>query len=146
MPNDASWRAEATTFAAYLGSARVPAEVIDRYQMAVEDWRSSSFDRFDDWLLRFAAAHPAQTSLADAYARMVRPYGDLRRRLTLMLALLENHGATHAAYDRAESSGAPRAWLALAGSGIAWAFRTLLAAVICLPAHLVHSRSAPRRG
>ena len=64
---------------------------------------------------------PGLTSIADTYARFARPYGDLRRRLTLMLALLETHGATHAAYDRAQPSSAAGAWLALAGLGTLWA-------------------------
>ncbi|HJU74420.1 MAG TPA: hypothetical protein VJ717_11800 [Gemmatimonadaceae bacterium] len=145
MPNDASWHTEAATFGAYLGARELPAEVAERYQMAVQDWRSVGFDRFDDWLLHFAAGHRFQTSLADAYSRLARPYGDLRRRLTLMLALLENHGTTHAPYDRAEPSGAARAWLALALSAAGWGLRTLLATAICMPAHVLLSRGRPRR-
>jgi len=138
MPNERTWRAEARTFAAYLGSPALPADIVERYRWAVEDWRADRA-RFDRWLTGFAAAHPVLTSLADAYARIARPYGDLRRRLTLMLALLESHGATHALYDRARPSNAVLAWLALAGSAAAWSVRTLIAFVFLAPLHAVAS-------
>ncbi|MGH7693737.1 MAG: hypothetical protein ACRENH_02095 [Gemmatimonadaceae bacterium] len=144
MPNEREVT-EARTFASYLGSPSFPSEISDRYHAAIGDWRVGPYDRFDAWLVRFAATSPALTSLADTYARFARPYGDLRRRLTLMLALLETHGATHAVYDRARASSAAAAWLALAGAGTAWALRALLAAVICAPAHLVLGAKSPRR-
>ncbi len=136
MPNEQAVR-EARTFASYLGSAAFPSEIAERYHRAIQDWRGVPADRFDAWLLRFAASSPVLTSIADTYARFTRPYGDLRRRLTLMLALLETHGATHEVYDRARPSSAAAAWLALAGAGTLWALRTLLAGVICAPAHLL---------
>lgn len=145
MPSDTSWQSEAATFGSYLGAAQLPAEIAERYQLAVQDWPSVGFDRFDDWLLHFAAGHRFQTSLADAYARLARPYGDLRRRLTLMLALLESHGATHDPYDRAQPATPLRTWLALAGSAGGWGLRTLLAMAICIPAHVALSRGRPRR-
>ncbi len=144
MPNEREVR-EARTFASYLGSPSFPSEISDRYHAAIGDWRIGSYDRFDAWLVGFAATSPALTSLADTYARFARPYGDLRRRLTLMLALLETHGATHAAYDRARTSAAAAAWLALAGAGTVWALRALLAAVICAPAHLVLGAKSSRQ-
>ena len=144
MPNERDVR-EARTFASYLGSPSFPSEISDRYHAAIGDWRIGSSDRFDAWLVGFAAMSPALTSLADTYARFARPYGDLRRRLTLMLALLETHGATHAAYDRARASSAAAAWLALAGAGTVWALRALLAAVICAPAHLVLRAKSSRQ-
>ncbi len=134
MPNEAAWRAEARSFAGYLGSPQIPADVAARYRTAIEDWRGEA-SRFDRWLVRLAALHPLATSFADAYARIARPYGDLRRRLTLMLALLESHGATHASYDRARPSSPAVAWLALAGSAAVWGARTVIALLIFAPLH-----------
>lgn len=140
MPNEAIWRAEARTLAAYLGSPRVPAEVADRYQAIVASWDPRGFDA---WLGRIAAWGRFMASLADAYARRVRPYGDLRRRLTLMLALLESHGATHGGYDRATPSGPAVTWLLIAVAGTTWLLRTALAFVVLAPLH-VASQLAPR--
>ncbi|MEW5916067.1 MAG: hypothetical protein AB1762_06665 [Gemmatimonadota bacterium] len=134
MPNEAMWRAEARTFAAYLGTPRVPAEVADRYQSIVATWDRRGFDA---WLGKIAAAGPLMAALADAYARRVRPFGDLRRRLTLMLALLESHGATHALYDRAVPTSPVVAWTLIAWTGSLWALRTMLAFLLLGPVHLV---------
>lgn len=144
MPNDAAWRAEARVFAAYLGSSPVPTEVVERYGLALADWRAAPVG-FDSWLRRIAAAHPLATALADAYARFIRPYGDLRRRLTLMLALLETHGTTHELYDRARRSNKVLAWLSLALGATAWAIRTLVAFVLIAPLHALARIIAPAR-
>lgn len=144
MPNERAIR-EARTFARYLGAPAFPEEIAQRYEMAIAQWRLAPPDRFDAWLTHFAAAGPALTSLADAYARLARPYGDVRRRLTLMLALLETHGATHAAYDRSRSSSALTAWSALVGVGAWWALRSVLAVLVCAPAHLLLGAKAASR-
>lgn len=144
MPNEREVR-EARTFAAYLGAPSFPSEISERYHRAIQDWRAAPSDRFDAWLVRLAGASPELTAIADTYARFARPYGNLRRRLTLMLALLETHGATHAVYDRARPSSAAGAWLALAGLGTIWALRALLAVAICAPAHLLLAAKAPGR-
>lgn len=136
-------RTEAATFGAYFGTSHLPPEVVARYEVALSAEPASTNDRFDEWLVTFAARHRTLTGLADAYARLARPYGRLRRRLTLMLALLETHGATHAAYDRAQSSSMAVAWLAIGATALGWAVRTLVAALICGPAHLIMRRATP---
>ncbi|HEY7565939.1 MAG TPA: hypothetical protein VH762_00090 [Gemmatimonadaceae bacterium] len=144
MPNEREVR-EARVFASYLGAASVPSEISERYHRAIQHWRAAPSERFDAWLVRLAATSQGLTAIADTYARFARPYGDLRCRLTLMLALLETHGATHAAYDRARPSSAAGAWLALAGLGTLWALRALLAVAICAPAHLLLGAKVPAR-
>lgn len=136
-------RTEAATFGAYFGTIPLPPEVLTRYEVALSAEPVGTDDRFDEWLVTFAARHRTLTGLADAYARFARPYGRLRRRLTLMLALLETHGATHAAYDRAQSSSLGGAWLAIGAAGLGWAARTILATLICGPAHLIMGRATP---
>ena len=46
-------------------------------------------DPFDAFLLRFASKHRVCTRLADAYARVFRPGSALRRKLIVLLAILE---------------------------------------------------------
>lgn len=106
--------------------------------MAIESWRDVP-PRFDRWLGLVAGMHPVLTALADAYARIARPYGDLRRRLTLILALLETHGATHSAYDRAAPTHPVVAWLLLGVSAAAWAIRSIVALILLAPMHAVAS-------
>ncbi|MGQ0539517.1 MAG: hypothetical protein ACT4R6_11250 [Gemmatimonadaceae bacterium] len=135
MPNEVAVRpGEAAVMAAYLGTAAPPRDIVQRY----ESWAAADAapaDSFDGWLLALGSRHALLTSIADTYARIARPYGALRRRLTLMLALLETHGATHAGYDTAAASGRAAAWLALAAAGTCWGLRLVAACVVCAPAH-----------
>ncbi len=52
---------------------------------------------FDDFLTRFAARRPLLTRLADSYACLFAPQSTLRRKLILLLAILESsrHSAVH---------------------------------------------------
>jgi hypothetical protein len=114
----------------------MPNEVLQHYADAVRSSGAAPADRFDAWLLTLARRSPGRTALADCYARHARPYGQVRRRLTLMLALLETHGATHAHYDSAAPASMLRTWLMLALAGAGWMLRSLAATAVCLPAHL----------
>jgi hypothetical protein len=66
---------------------------------------------------------PAPARVADAYARRFRPTGSLRRRLTLMLAILENAPdtweQTSAGTAVGPVAGAARMAVTLAASGVA---------------------------
>jgi hypothetical protein len=46
--------------------------------------------RFDHWLVRFARGGPARTRLADSYAVLFARTTTLRRKLVLLLAILES--------------------------------------------------------
>lgn len=141
MPNELE--SEAATFAAYLGCPQPPPNLLQRYGDVVRAWGSRPADRFDTWLLELARAGSTRTGLADCYARRARPYGEVRRRLTLMLALLETHGDTHTDYDGARPAATLRTWLALAAAGAGWMLRSIVATAVCLPAH-VRLRNANR--
>ena len=67
---------------------------------------------------------------------LASPYGVLRRKLVLTLALLESAGATHAQYDSARPEPRARTLLSLALLGARWALVTLAAIVVLAPLHL----------
>jgi len=126
---------EFTLFARYLGTADPPASGVSAYTRAAAA-AGAPADRLDRWLLALARGSSTGLALADAYARLARPYGALRRRLVLTVAVLESSAATHAAYDTAIASGAPAAWLAIVAAGSGWALRTAVALVLLGPLHL----------
>ncbi len=94
-------------------------------------------DLLDRSLLAFARRGPWAAGLADAYAARFRRYSLLRQKLVLTFAILENSPALHAPFDFAVSGGrlATMARLGLIGTG--WALRSLVAAVIFAPVHVV---------
>lgn len=71
-------------------------------------------DRVDRKLLDFAAAGPLHARIADAYARIFRPHGQLRRRLVLICAILESSRPFHRRFTAGTTTGAIGAAVGLA--------------------------------
>jgi len=82
--------------------------------------------------------------LADAYARWFRPAGPLRRRITLMLAILESAPGTHAWVNTAESGSRLRVSLQLAGVVAASAAMLAIGVAGFGPIHLATAWIGPK--
>lgn len=121
--------------ARYLGTATPDATTTAAYVRAHASVGAVS-DPLDAWLVAVARRSTLGCALADAYARLARPRGALRRKLVLAMAVLESTRRTHADYDTALSSSLVSAWLALVALGTAWAARTVVALVVFAPLHL----------
>lgn len=128
---------EFAAFAAYLGAGGDVRRGAERYARSHASLPVSDATRLDHWLVAIARTGPLSASLADAYARVARPYGLLRRKIVLALAVLESSPSSHAKFDTALVSGPAFAWLALSALGMRWALRTILAVVLLGPVHLV---------
>lgn len=143
MDDDAVLRREFVVFASYLGArgdaGRGTAQYVRAHASLPLD--ATPLDRV---LLAFGRTSRVAASLADAYARLVRPYGLLRRKIVLALAVLESSPATHADFDTAAPSGPTFAWLSLAALGTWWALRTLAAVIVLGPVHLFSALTATR--
>lgn len=103
-------------------------------------------DRFDQALVRVARQGPAWARVADAYARRFRPFGLLRQKLVLLLAILEHAPTTGARLTRGWAGG--RFWFLLAiGATGAVSTAALLGGIILLgPLQLVMRGRPPRPG
>src|SRR5215469_12600701 len=64
-------------------------------------------DPFDSFLVRVSAEGPTWARLADSYARVFRPGSALRKKLVLVLALLECAPPSFEALDRVPGGGLP---------------------------------------
>lgn len=128
---------EFAVFAGYLGESRVDSRLTAAYVRAHQSLPNVADDRLDSWLLELARGGGARCALADCYARRTRPFGLLRRKLVLTLAVLESMPQTHAAFDTAVTSSAMAAWASLVALGVRWGLTTVAAIVTCLPAHLL---------
>lgn len=127
---------EFATFARYLGTSVPSPRATAAYRRAHQSAAAVRGDRFDKWLVVLARRSSLACGLADAYARLVRPYGPLRRRLVLALAVLESSPVVHRDYDTARASAGPVAWGALLTLGIGWVLRTACAVVVLAPLQL----------
>ncbi|MBK6486546.1 MAG: NAD(P)H-binding protein [Gemmatimonadetes bacterium] len=133
---DATLAKEFATFARYLGTRRPSPRATSAYVRAHQSAAAVRGDRFDRWLVALARRSALACGLADAYARLARPYGPLRRRLVLALAVLESSPAVHREYDTARPSARPVAWAALMTLGMGWMLRTACAVVVLAPLQL----------
>ncbi len=124
-------------FARYLGTRSPDLAAAAAYVGAHASAAAIPADRLDHWLVALARHSGAGCTLADTYARLVRPHGLLRRKLVLALAVLESSGASHADYDTARSSPALSAWMAIFGRGTWWVAQLAIALVLLAPVHLV---------
>jgi nucleoside-diphosphate-sugar epimerase len=126
---------EFAVFASYLGSSNTAPRAAASYARSHVSVAPPT-DAFDRWLVTVARRSATACSLADAYARFSRPYGALRRKLVLALAVLESSPAVHRDYDTANPSGRLFAWAAIAGAGLGWIARSVLAALLLAPLQL----------
>lgn len=144
MPDEFSLGREFAVFASYLGSRDAGKGAAAHYADGHATLPAGG-DRFDRWLLAFARTGSVACSLADAYARRARPYGLLRRKLVLALAVLESGRETHARYDEARPASLPLTVAALVLAGGGWLARTVLAIVVLAPLHLAAMLARGRR-
>jgi len=101
-----------------------------------------SRDAFDLFLVRFARRGRLLTKLADAYAAVAMPSSLLRRKLVLLLAILETCPPYHRILDEPAGGGPVRALARLAVTGLAAAASLLAAAVILLPVRALFAVTA----
>lgn len=146
QPSPQELEREFAVFAGYLGASLVDRRLSAAYVRAHQSLPNVADDRLDAWLLSLARGGAARCALADCYARRVRPFGLLRRKLVLTLAVLESMPQTHAAFDTAVTSSAVAAWASLVALGVRWGVTTAVAIATCLPAHvLLAITPAPKR-
>ena len=96
---------ECKVFTHYLCGLAPTSYVAEKYAEA--QCRNSAYSAtasFDRFLIRFAGLHPIATKLADVYARLFAPESVLRKRLILLLAILESTTFSDAFLERVDSS------------------------------------------
>ena len=101
-------------------------------------------DPFDVFVLRFAATHRFCTRVADAYARVFRPGSALRRKLIVLLAILETSPPSYRTIDA--PVGGPKALLLLrlALRGSIALLSLLIGTLLLVPARLALAATGRR--
>jgi hypothetical protein len=80
---------ECSTFVRYLTGSRPSPYVVTKYLQAHEVLPAMEDIGFGDTLVRIASRSSAWTLLADSFARLFVPRGSLRKKLVLLIAILE---------------------------------------------------------
>jgi hypothetical protein len=133
---------ECRIWSRYLAGAKVSPEIVDWYRRSLPSAAVDPGDErpIDRILLAAARVGGPFTRTADGYARLVRPTGPLRRRLTLLLAILENAPETHQGLNRGAEGSGPGVALALT---VSLAASALAMVVGLLGFGLLHLVSSP---
>lgn len=133
--DDGQHRAEGAVLARYLSGKKAPDYVLDKY-VAFHDAYPDRLDGFDRRLLRLAQMLPLVLRLGDAYTAQFARGSALRRKLVLMLALLE---VTPPACEEFEGpSGSPLGtWFGLGMRAAAEAVCLVLGTLLLGPLHLI---------
>ena len=138
---------ECDAFARYLTGA-APGEYVERkYRQAhaaargLEPGSAPRAARFDRALVALARQGPFLARLADAHARVFAPGGLLRRKLVLVLALLEVSAPGRV--DTPSVRSAPGLVARAAWTGAVFAFLLVVSTVLLLPVRLVCALAGP---
>jgi hypothetical protein len=90
----------------------------------------------DDALVRFASKGPFRARVADAYARLFRPRGRLRRKLILTFAILESSAGFHRDFTSGHGGKTWTAWWTLLSVAVAFGAALGLGIVVFGPRHV----------
>ncbi len=138
MPPENHLRRECQVFSRYLIGWEPSPYVLEKYcdaHQKVESYKASSpFDRF---LLWFATMGAFSAQLADSYARVLAPRSALRKKLTLLLAVLESSSPAHKFLDFVDGANIASILLRSGLKGLLFGLSFLVAAVVLLPVQLV---------
>jgi len=140
-------RREGTRLACYLGAKGLDDGALEHYVR----WHGSDAargDAVDRPLMILAAWGAPGLALADAYAARFRRGSLLRRKLVLVLALMETTAPAFETVDRPLSRGPVGFWVRMTGRSVLAGVLTLAALPLLGPAHLVallleRGRSSP---
>jgi nucleoside-diphosphate-sugar epimerase len=135
---DSQLRRECRVFSFYL-SGHEPTEYIavkyvDAHQKVAALAPGGKFERL---LLKVATVHPIFTRIADSYARLLAPTSALRKKLVLLLALLESSAASERFLDRVDSGNVAVLSFKLLGHGVRFLISLAAAVVILFPCRLL---------
>ncbi|MEZ5063244.1 MAG: NAD(P)H-binding protein [bacterium] len=127
-PADETLAREARLFTRHLIGREPPSSVMAKYSLAHAPGRHGPGGGDHDRLVLLARRGTFATRLADAWAAVFDRGGVLRRKLVLLLAILESTGETAAAVDTPDSGGAPTFFLRAARDGIVFVATLVFAA------------------
>ncbi len=139
----ASQQHECRVFSRYLTGQLPEPVVCEKYADALTARQHRLLEvhgRFDALLLGMAAMHPLLTRFADVYARYFYSDSVLRRRLVMLLAILETRSAVFAQLDSPNCGGKTGLLVGMSLRSIASVMLLAVALITLLPLHLLFGR------
>ncbi len=91
---------------------------------------------FDNVLVKLSRKHTATARLVDAYTALFFRDAMVRKKMVLLLAILESSAPTYPIFDEPDAGGARLFLVRFVMHGIVFAFALVIAALMLLPLHL----------
>lgn len=112
--------------------------------MPLDDAGGPAATTLDRWALRVARVGTPWARASDAYHRFFHPTGVLRKKLVLLLAILEHAPPHHTELNRGSGGGPVGAVLGLAATGIAFGLAVVGGGLLLGPVHLWSRARTPK--
>lgn len=130
---------ECAVFCRYLIGQEPNEYVKEKYRAAHEggSLRHTGECRADAFLVKVAGIGPWSTKIIDAYTRVFRPLSTVRKKLVLLLAILESCVPTHAYLDDVDAGSVPLLFLRFVNRCVIFALAVTVGVLIILPAELM---------
>ncbi len=143
----AKLRRECCIFSCYLSGAEPGAYITEKYLDAHRKLAAvTPAGGFDALLVNLAAISPLFTRVADSYARLFAPTSALRKKLVLMLALLESSTASEHFVEKVDTGGKAVLSLMLLGHGLRFIACLAAGVAILTPCRLLARRRKAQPG
>lgn len=138
MPEQTSLQKECRAFTRYLIDIDPDAYVSERYAAAIRQVQALAVQSgFDRLLLRMARIHPLLTCAVDVYSRFFVHASVVRRRLVMLLAIIESSAPTADRLERPDHRGLVGFIAGMAWRSVVLAMLLLVAILTLLPAQLL---------
>jgi hypothetical protein len=132
---------ECQTYVRYLCGRNPSSYITEKYlEFHQKHGAGLELDEFDLFLVRFSSRNSLCARLADSYARVFRKESAVRKKLILVLALLECAPDTFEALDRVPAGGFLGGVFLLAASSTKFILSLVASTIILLPARVRISR------
>jgi hypothetical protein len=130
---------ECTVFCRYLIGQEPNQYVKEKYRAAhqTRSLRGELTHPADDFLVKAARIGPWSTKIIDSYTRVFRPFSMVRKKLVLLLAILECCAPTHAYLDSVDSNSIPLLLVRFTHRCLTFALIVMGGILLILPAELL---------
>ena len=131
-------QAECRIFARYLAGDEPLPYVMAKYLDAHEKRSALTATRkFDRFLVSFATTGLVFLKVADSYARLLAPASTLRKKLVLLLAILESSSPSYRSFEKVDGGGTVLLGLRILQRMAVFAVCVVFGAIVLLPAQVI---------
>jgi len=133
---------EARVLGRYLVRAEPPSYVVGKY-IDYHRRHPQTGDRFDRFLLALSSRAPFLAAVADSYCSRFCKQSLLRRKLVLLLALLECSAESSRYLDSSDGANGVLLWATMGWHAGLHVLALAVSLIVVLPVHVLHSLRGP---